>query len=220
MILKNVKLIDPYKLLGYCLMSNHVHLLMQEGENNIGRVMKRIGVAYVQWYNRKHGRVGHLFQDRYKSEEVEDDTYLLTVLRYIHQNPVKAKIVNSINDYKWSSFKNYLGEKSYPLDLVDTELIFDLLDIRDEVSIERFNAYMSEPNTDKCLDDEEQKDLPDKEVEMIIEAMLNIVPATSIKNMDQKKRNEALRKIKSMDGITIRQISRITGIGRYIINKA
>jgi len=81
-----------FKLYGYCLMDNHVHLLIEENEE-IGTSVKRITVGYVQWHNNKYGRTGHLFQNRYNSEVVETESYLVTVLRYIHQNPVKANIV-------------------------------------------------------------------------------------------------------------------------------
>ena len=85
-------------------MSNHIHLLIEEGREDLGIVFRRIGARYVYWYNRKYKRSGHLFQDRYKSEAVKNDKYLLTVLRYIHQNPIKAGIENDIRKYPWSSY--------------------------------------------------------------------------------------------------------------------
>ena len=80
-------------ILGYCLMNNHVHLLIQDCNNAIATVMKSIETSYAYWYNHKYERSGHVFQDRFKSENVEDDAYLMTVIRYIHQNPVKAGII-------------------------------------------------------------------------------------------------------------------------------
>ncbi len=71
---------SSFKVIGYCLMNTHVHLLLQESEE-IGVSMKRITVSYVQWFNRKYNRVGHLFQNRYKSEPIEDERYLVSVLR-------------------------------------------------------------------------------------------------------------------------------------------
>ena len=78
---------SEYEIYAYCLMGNHVHLLIKEGREALPHAMKRIGTSYVSWYNWQYNRKGHLFQDRYKSEPVEDDVYFLTVLRYIHQNP-------------------------------------------------------------------------------------------------------------------------------------
>ncbi|MDI9476674.1 MAG: transposase [Natronincolaceae bacterium] len=92
-----------FELYAYCLMGNHLHLLIKEGNERIGNTIRRIGVGYACRYNRQYDRSGHLFQGRFKSEPVEDDTYFLTVLRYIHQNPVKAGLVNNTEDYKWSS---------------------------------------------------------------------------------------------------------------------
>ena len=96
-----------YTVYGYCLMDNHVHLLIRESNEEIVSIMKRICVRYVAWYNRKYDRCGHLFQDRFKSEIVEDDAYLLVVLRYIHQNPLKVGLVHSLSDYRDSSYYEY-----------------------------------------------------------------------------------------------------------------
>ena len=88
--LERYKETSGYEIYAYCLMGNHVHILLKEGKEDLGVTMRRIGASYVYWYNWKYERVGHLFQDRYKSEVVETEKYLLAVLRYIHQNPLKC----------------------------------------------------------------------------------------------------------------------------------
>ena len=90
-------------VLGYCLMSNHAHLLIHTRVEPIGATMKRLGVSYAYWFNRKYGRAGYVFQGRFRSEPVENDAYFATVLRYIWQNPVKAGLVESPAEYRWSS---------------------------------------------------------------------------------------------------------------------
>ena len=80
----------------YCLMPNHVHLLLQIDGEDIGLVMKRIGSSYVRWYNNKYQRVGHLFQDRFLSKTVEEDSYFIKVLQYIHQNPVEGGLAPAV----------------------------------------------------------------------------------------------------------------------------
>ena len=100
-------------------MSNHVHLLIKETENNISTIIKQIACSYVYWFNRKYERVGHLFQDRFRSEPVDNDEYFLTVLRYIHQNPVRAEIVACAEDYVYSSARDYAGEKG----VLDVEVV-------------------------------------------------------------------------------------------------
>ena len=101
---------NKFIMFGYCLMDNHVHLLVQEIEDDISTIIKRISASYVFWYNKKHERCGHLFQERFKSEPVETESYLLTVLRYIHRNPIEAGLSKDILDYKWSSYKEYIQE--------------------------------------------------------------------------------------------------------------
>lgn len=91
----------------------------------------------MYWYNRKYQRCGHLFQDRYKSEAVEDDRYFLTVLRYIHRNPVKAGIVKDIADYKWSSYSEYMGNSK----IIDTDFVLKLFNDDKEKAIVSFMDF-------------------------------------------------------------------------------
>jgi len=88
--IEKYKTTSGYKILAYCLMGNHIHLLLMTGKESLEKIFKRIGSSYVYWYNWKYGRAGHLFQDRFKSEPVDDEDYLFTVLKYIHQNPLKC----------------------------------------------------------------------------------------------------------------------------------
>lgn len=105
------------RVLAYCLMTNHVHLILRTTEEPIGSVVKRLGVRYAGWFNRKYGRVGHLFQDRFISLPVEDDAYFVTLLRYVWQNPVAAGLSEYAEDYRWSS-RRLLGRASQLLDEV------------------------------------------------------------------------------------------------------
>ena len=94
----------------YCLMPNHFHLLIREREEKIDQTLKRIADAYVYYYNRKYQRSGHLFKERFRSEPVDNMNYFTTLLCYIHQNPVKAGIVDNVADYAYSSWREYSGE--------------------------------------------------------------------------------------------------------------
>jgi REP element-mobilizing transposase RayT len=96
-----------FKLLAYCLMDNHVHLAIESGEAPLSRIMARLQSSYTQYFNRRHRRVGHLFQGRYKAFLVERDRYALGLLRYIHENPVKAAVARRPADYRWSSDRHY-----------------------------------------------------------------------------------------------------------------
>ena len=108
--LKDYKAVSGYNVFAYCLMSNHIHILLQVCKEDLDVIMKRIAGSYVYWYNWKYYRKGHLFQDRFKSEPIEDDEYFLTVLRYIHQNPIKAGIVEKLDEYVYSSYNEYMKD--------------------------------------------------------------------------------------------------------------
>jgi len=110
--LANKKKDNEFILYAYCLMDNHLHLALKENKDNISRIMKRINTAYVIYFNKKYQQSGHLFQDRFKSEVIENEPYLLEVIRYIHNNPLKARLVKLPEDYKWSSYSDYLNNQT------------------------------------------------------------------------------------------------------------
>ena len=135
-------------------------MLIKEEKEPLEQIFKRIGGKFVYWYNIKYQRVGHLFQDRFKSEPVEDEAYLFTVLRYIHQNPVKAKLCENVEDYKFSSYNEY----TYRSRIVDTDFILDIM------PLDEFTAFNHEVNTDKCLEIQEKENtrLTDEQARAII----------------------------------------------------
>src|SRR5947209_18377698 len=95
----------PFALFGYCLMPNHFHLLIQPGDGqSISRILQSLTVAHTWRYHRRHSSVGHVWQGRFKSPVVQDDDHLLTVLRYIEANPLRAGLVRDAGDYRWSSY--------------------------------------------------------------------------------------------------------------------
>jgi REP element-mobilizing transposase RayT len=98
-----------WRVLAYCLMENHVHLLIQTPEPNLGSGMQRLHSAYAQLSNERHGRSGHLFQGRYGSVPVQTDEQLWTVARYIALNPVEAGLCSAPTDWRWSSHEAILG---------------------------------------------------------------------------------------------------------------
>ncbi len=98
------------EIAAWCLMSNHIHLVLKADLDNLSRAMKRVNIKFAMHYNYHHNRVGHVFQDRYKSQAIEDEEYLVQVIRYVHNNPVKAEIVQNIGEYKWSSYREYFDQ--------------------------------------------------------------------------------------------------------------
>lgn len=208
---EKAKKVGKFEIYGYCLMYNHIHMLIKEGEE-IGKSIKRITVGYVGWHNRKYERTGHLFQNRYMSEPVETESYLLTVLRYIHQNPVKAGIVNKAEYYQWSSYNKYYldyqGKKSF----ISCDLIKAYFK-----TYEDFNRYMNANNDDKCLEYNPVKIYNDNTLREIIYKEYNI---DNIAKMPVGERNKIIKEIYNSKQTSIRQLSRILGLGKTIVEKA
>lgn len=104
-ILQHYKEKFAFKLFAYCLMTNHIHLLLQVSEKaSISKIMQAITIAHTRYYHYKYQASGHIWQGRFKSPIVSDDEYLLTTMRYIEQNPLRAGIVKNLKDYRYSSF--------------------------------------------------------------------------------------------------------------------
>ncbi|WP_213951813.1 MULTISPECIES: transposase [Tepidanaerobacter] len=210
--LKHTKEKSGYIIYAYCLMSNHIHLLIKEAEEDLGIVFRRIGASYVYWYNRKYGRRGHLFQDRYKSEAVETDSYFLTVLRYIHQNPYNAGIVENIADYPWSSYHEYIEEPR----LCDTEFGLSLFSSDRVKAIKLFEEFNLAENQDRCLDYDQGVRLNDMQATDFIKSICDVQSPSEIALFEKGKRNKIIKQCREK-GLSIRQIERLTGISFGVI---
>jgi len=215
--LSHYKAVCQYQIYGYCLMDNHVHLLIKESEHDIGSIMKRIGVGYVSWYNRKYNRYGHLFQDRFKSEVVETDEYVLSVLRFIHQNPLKAGLVNKVEDFSGSSYKEYIG--SY--NIIDGDFILGLFSEEKKTAVKGFKKFMAEKADEVgYLEAHEKIMMNDEDVKEIIQQSANVKTPTALQAMKKEERDAYLREIKLVKGVSTRQIARLTGISQSVISRA
>ena len=122
-ILSSLKNQFSFRISAYVLMLNHVHLLLESGEIPLSRIMQRLGSGYTQYFNRRHKQVGHLFQGRYKAILCDKDGYFLELTRYLHLNPVRAKVVKDPGEYKWSSYGSYVGKTQGQQWLDSTEVL-------------------------------------------------------------------------------------------------
>jgi putative transposase len=210
--LKEVKEKSGLELYAYCLMSNHIHLLLKEVTEDLGTIFRRIGPSYVYWYNWKYSRRGHLFQDRYKSEVVEDDSYFLTVIRYIHQNPLKARIVKDITDYRWSSYGEYIGEPRN----CDIDFALNMFTTDRAKAVKLFKEFNLAENQDRCLDYDQDVRLNDTEASDFIRSISGVQSPTEIRGFEKQKRNEIIKRCRD-EGLSIRQIERLTGVSFGVI---
>ena len=145
---------DNYKLISYCLMSNHVHLLLKTGRKDPSFFMRRVNSMYARYFNSKYQYIGHLFQGRYFSNLINNVIELLEVSRYIHLNPVRAKMVDSPEKYMWSSYNKIVLDKDKfkDLDLNSRKLMLDMCIDENEI-LDLLNIYsIVEENNRKDLE--------------------------------------------------------------------
>lgn len=200
----------------YCLMSNHFHLLIREREESVGETIKRIASSYVYYYNRKYGRDGHLFKERFKSEPVNDMAYFTVLLRYIHQNPLKAGLVEYVKDYEYSSWSEYDGT---------VEPVFQICDIKtvlNRIPFKELEEWVNDPLDDDvhCLDIEDASRLRPSEdqVWMLIKDIAGATNSSAFQQLDDTTRQEVFLVLKD-HGASLRQLERLTGIGKGVIHR-
>lgn len=218
-ILKRNKRQSQIKVFGWCLMENHIHLLLGEGKEDISISMKRIGIGFAWYFNCKYQRTGHLFQDRYRSEKVETDEYLLTVIRYIHQNPVKARLVRSPKDWQWSSCGEYYGKCNSQINVTDREMILGMFSEDQSIAVARFKEYNEQVNEDACLDEKNNR-MTDEEARHEIMKIVIERGLDQVQDLPKKERNEIIREVKRIEGVSQRQAARILGVSENLLFKA
>lgn len=205
-----------YQIYSYVLMPNHVHVELKDNNNEIAKIMHRISVSYSIYFNKKYERVGHVFQDRYQSKPVENTQYLLNLMRYIHQNPQKANICKA-EEYKWSSYKEYI----YNNGITNTELLLECFDKNRECALEKFKDY-----NQKILNLKSDKDVLEYEIalrltdEQLIYILKEKIGEQNIQNVqhyNKQQRDNILKQIGNIRGITKTQIARVLGINRKLI---
>ena len=192
-------------ILAWCLMANHVHLLLQRDIEVISACMQRIEASYAKYFNKRYDRAGALFQGRFTSVPIEGDEQLLTTVRYIHQNPVK---IGQPYDNPWSSYREYLSEPS----IANTEFILSIFGSA-RAFAEFHGSRGSRPS------DIPRSRLTDAQAKEAIVRILGDISPYELRCMEQLRRDALLRSMKR-EGVTIRQIERNTSIGRSIIARA
>lgn len=151
-ILSKKKAEYEFAVYSYCLMDNHIHLVLREDKNEISTIMKGIATSYAMYFNIKYNRVGHVFQDRFRSESVGDDRYLWSVIRYVHNNPVKAGMVKEPDQYKWSSYCDYTDPGTS--DIVDSHYILEMISGNIQTAILEFKRFSKQYDDVEYIDDE------------------------------------------------------------------
>ena len=188
----------------YCLMQNHVHMLLFNKQGNVSELMKRMGVSYSYYFNQKYDRKGHLFQDRYKSDAIKDNSHLLSVFKYILRNSQAAGGA-SADRYEWSSYRFYGDERSF----VDTSVFQGILG-----SFQNYASFIAQDDAELSV--AVKKHIVDSHADETLRSVLGISSGTVLQSYSIEKRNDAIVKLLEA-GLSIRQIERLTGISRGII---
>ncbi len=201
-----------FELYAYCLMPNHIHLLIHSPVTSLGSVFRHVSTTYSSWFNAKYNRTGYLQEGRYFSEPVETEKYLFTVLRYIHQNPIKAGLETVPGEtYPWNSFCDYISGIN---DIVNIEYILQFLG-----GLESFRSLHQIIVEEECLDiNTLRKRLPDDVARDIIRTECNCETVSDFQKLTLLERNNNIILLRKK-GLSIRQINRLTGTPKGVIEK-
>ncbi len=200
----------------YCLMPNHVHLLIQEKSEKLSKTVKQIASRYALYYNNRYEHFGHLFQDRFKSEPVNTYSYFITLIRYIHQNPVAAKLCNKVEDYRWSSWHEFISVPDRISQICSVPAVLtriSLDDLKEQVQTPL-------PKAQQMLEfDRYRGCAPDESVIEFLKSTYKLNSPKDIQLYTKERRDEILKSAKAF-GASTRQLSRLTSISEYIISHA
>ncbi len=199
--LKKYKSACGYTNYAWCLMPNHIHLVFRERNTSLGQSMQKILISFVSWYNRKYGRIGHVFQDRFRSEPIESSDYFLRAIRYVHLNPVKGGICDFPGTYPYSSYAYYFQSGKYS----DSDMIYNLIR-KDE-----FERFHFEDNEDRFIDIDDPDDhkFSDSDFVKTVHSNSTCEQMQEIRFLPETERKQLIKVLLNR-GADIPQISRLT----------
>lgn len=201
----------------YCLMPNHIHLLIRNKTDALGTIIKSVGITYAAYFNKKYERVGHLFQDRYKSEPVNDMNYFLTLIRYIHQNPVAGGLTRRVEDYPWSSWMEFETPEKCQMPVCATATVMK------RISLNELKNLVDEPLAKSILvlDFDRDDCNPSTKDDLInfLSDHFNIRDLQELTNLTEARR-EAILHAAHNYGFSIRCLAHHTGLTSYAIRKS
>ena len=218
-ILKLKKEIN-YDIYSYCLMTNHVHIVIKSEEKVLSKIMQSLMIRYVYYFNSKYERTGPLIQNRFKSKCVENQKYFLEVCRYIHRNPEKAQIAKT-QYYKWSSYQEYIGREK----IINKKVLLYYFnnDVKKFIKYTQKSDSEDSENLYNYAEYEILNKLTDEELMKIIMKLFKIDTKNEVtsyfrcKNKNEIK--EDLKVIKNIKGIYVNQVARLLRINRKIVSE-
>lgn len=206
----------------YCLMDNHVHMVLRDDKNEISSIMKGIATSYAMFFNNKYQRVGHVFQGRFKSEAIEDERYLMATIRYVHNNPVQAGLVEQPIQYKWSSYDYYVNPKKTERKLVDSEFILEMISTDLPKAIQEFELFSRAKGDAEFMDKDEgiARTLEEGQ-ECLNKYLKKTWPGASKEDIikDTIKLNTVIMEMRTNTRLSIRKIAELLGVNRGMVER-
>ncbi len=199
-------------ILAYCIMDNHTHILVKSSEQEkLSKFMTKANTSYAMYYNKEKNRVGYVFRDRYKSEPVYEEKHLVSCLVYIHKNPVKAGLVNHVEDYEFSSFQDFFKEES--------GVSFD--SVKEIVGAKNFAEYFEEIHQKTYA--EEWVNYKEKDYEKV-EKIIKEYEKKAKRKLDKILKDDDLliglsKELQKRAGLSGRDIAKLLGIGRETLRR-
>ncbi len=208
--IKEINEIMDFKIYGYVLMDNHYHIIIKCYEDGISRIMHKINNDFSKYFNCSNHRSGHVFQERFKGILVKDDKYLLSLLRYVHQNPVKANMCNRVSDYKWSS--DYLYRNNKQKQFVHIDFILNIFSCDRNKAIAEYIKFMDADEMEESAEFEYTDIIGDVKIQ---KKETEILSLDDILNEVTENNEELICKIKN--GSRVREL---TNYKKLYIQKA
>ncbi len=204
------------QIYAYCLMDNHIHLLIHSSSDDLPSFFQSLGTRFVRWYNSKYSRSGHLFQDRFYSVAIENDNAFLSVLVYIHNNPVKANIIRYPSEYRWSSFNAYYGAKD---PLVNVSFAYNISGSK-EALLRYFSREQDSSEDDLFMDDHREAlhFYTDEKALSIFKLVTGVSSTSEVISIEKTKRNEYVRRLRAK-GLTVKQVARLMDISETTVKR-
>lgn len=215
-ILSDCKKKYDIDIFAYCLMDNHIHLVLQSPSEKLASFFQSLGSRFVRWYNNKYSRSGHLFQERFHSITIEKNEHLLSTLVYVHNNPVKANVCRYPSEYRWSSFNAFYGAKN---PLVNVSYSYDIAGTKD--SLLHYFATKYDLPEDPCFSDihrETTHFLTDEQALKVFKSVTDLSSVSEVSRLVRTLRNEYVR-ILIKKGLTIKQTARLMDISPSTVKR-
>ena len=202
-----------YKIYAYCLMSNHIHIVLEIKDEVLSNAMKSLSLKYVLYFNKRYSRSGPLFQNRFNSKCVENQKYFLDVCRYIEQNPEKAGICKA-EEYKWNSFHEYIGKEK----IIDKEKLLKYFN-NDVKSYTIFTTKGKSENKEDFIEYELRNKMQDDEVAEFIKKEFKLNNIKEFKNLPREEFEKSIEILKNLQYTRFSQIARVIRMNKYQLKK-